>query len=321
MPLLSFMVPVYNRARVVGRCLDSVLRQDHADYEIVAVDDGSSDGSLDILHRYESERVRVFRHERNQGVGPACNTAIQHARGDWIARLDSDDELVDGSLARICGYLAALPDDVDSALFSVKLDDGTVSPDPPPGTEIIDYVGWIRFLERHIDKPHQFASCTRARTFGTVRMPETSGLEELYHFDFYKNFRSRVFPEVVHLYHQDAVNQLTRRVSAFDPARDATFVRDRADILERVIAQHGEALRRHGPGLYRQYASRLAVLEFLLGRRGRGLRLSVEAFRMQPLSLRDWIIPLLGLWGPRPLLWARSVRNRHARGLPEAPAR
>jgi glycosyltransferase involved in cell wall biosynthesis len=85
----SIVIPVYNRAKFLRQAIDSVLSQTFTDYEVIAVDDGSTDESLEILKSYGS-RIRVIRQE-NQGPEVARNTGVAVAQGEYIAFLDSDD--------------------------------------------------------------------------------------------------------------------------------------------------------------------------------------------------------------------------------------
>ena len=93
---LSVIVPVYNMA-AEGKlqfCLDSLLNQTISDYEIIAVDDASTDRSLEILREYEEkypDKVRVLAHEVNRRQGGAKNTGLKAAEGEWIGFIDSDD--------------------------------------------------------------------------------------------------------------------------------------------------------------------------------------------------------------------------------------
>lgn len=89
MPLFSIVIPTYNRARLLEETLASVFAQEETDYEVLVVDDGSTDDTLETLARY-GERVRVFQ-QRNAGPGAARNLGIQEARGDYVVFLDSDD--------------------------------------------------------------------------------------------------------------------------------------------------------------------------------------------------------------------------------------
>lgn len=89
MPLFSVVIPVFNRAALIRRTVDSVLAQEAADHEVIVVDDGSTDGTLDTLAAYGS-RIHVLE-QKNSGPAVARNLGIGQARGDYIATLDSDD--------------------------------------------------------------------------------------------------------------------------------------------------------------------------------------------------------------------------------------
>ena len=89
MPLTSVIIPVFNREQSLRAVLDSVLAQTCRDFELIVVDDGSTDGSLAIMKSY-GERIRPIS-QRNAGAGAARNAGIRAAQGRWIAFLDSDD--------------------------------------------------------------------------------------------------------------------------------------------------------------------------------------------------------------------------------------
>ncbi|HLP97530.1 MAG TPA: glycosyltransferase [Sideroxyarcus sp.] len=92
MPQVSVVLPVYNGEAYLAQALDSILAQSFADFELIAFDDGSTDGSLRLLRDYEARdrRVRVFTRE-NRGLVATLNESIDLARGAWIARMDQDD--------------------------------------------------------------------------------------------------------------------------------------------------------------------------------------------------------------------------------------
>jgi len=97
MPKVSIIVPVYNVAEYLRRCLDSCVCQTLADIEVIVVNDCSPDQRDEaIIRDYEREfpdKIRVFRHEKNLGLGEARNTAIRNAQGEFILFCDSDDFL------------------------------------------------------------------------------------------------------------------------------------------------------------------------------------------------------------------------------------
>lgn len=99
-PLVSVVIPVRNRARLLARALRSVLAQSHSDLEIVVVDDGSEDDPRATVASFEDSRIRLLRLAGAHGAGRARNEGIRAARGRWIAFLDSDDEWLPQKLER-----------------------------------------------------------------------------------------------------------------------------------------------------------------------------------------------------------------------------
>src|SRR5215210_566395 len=90
-PRISVVVPLYNKATFVRRTLNSIAQQTYTDFEVIVVDDGSTDGGAGIVLTEGDPRVRVVTQE-NMGPGAARNRGISEARGELIAFLDADDE-------------------------------------------------------------------------------------------------------------------------------------------------------------------------------------------------------------------------------------
>lgn len=106
-PAVSVIIPVYNAASTLSRAIDSALSQDGAAIEIVAVDDGSTDGSAEVLGRY-GDRIRVLS-QPNRGAGAARTAGVRAARGEFVAFLDADDEWLPGKVAAQLRRFAAEP--------------------------------------------------------------------------------------------------------------------------------------------------------------------------------------------------------------------
>jgi glycosyltransferase involved in cell wall biosynthesis len=92
MPLVSIIVPIYNAETYIPRCVDSILAQTFADFELLLVNDGSSDGSLDVCQQYAAKdsRVRVL-DKPNGGVSSARNLGLESAKAEWVMFADADD--------------------------------------------------------------------------------------------------------------------------------------------------------------------------------------------------------------------------------------
>lgn len=100
MPLISFIIPVYNVAPYIRECLDSILSQSEADYELCIVDDGSTDGSGIICDEYAGkfpEKVKLS-HQANQGVSVARNKCLDMSAGEYVWFVDADDYILPGAL-------------------------------------------------------------------------------------------------------------------------------------------------------------------------------------------------------------------------------
>ena len=104
--MISIIVPVYNAQAYLDACISSVLTQPFADFELLLIDDGSTDDSLRICRRWEADpRVHVTS-TANHGVSHARNLGLHQARGSWVMFLDSDDRLIDGALEKLMAMAA-----------------------------------------------------------------------------------------------------------------------------------------------------------------------------------------------------------------------
>ncbi len=103
LPKVSVIVPAFNAAQFIERALASALEQEGVDVEIIVVDDGSTDGTGDLVERLSKAdpRIRLLRLDRNKGPSVARNTALDAAEGEWIAILDADDAYCAGRLRRL----------------------------------------------------------------------------------------------------------------------------------------------------------------------------------------------------------------------------
>lgn len=104
-PLFSVVVPVYNAENYITRCIDSLLAQKFTDFEILLIDDGSTDHSSQICNDYATKhsQIRVL-HQANAGVSTARNAGIDRASGKWVCFVDSDDYVDDNFLAAFAGH-------------------------------------------------------------------------------------------------------------------------------------------------------------------------------------------------------------------------
>ena len=120
---LSVIVPIYNAENYLSRCLDSICLQTIEDMEIICVDDGSQDGSGEILKKYEKKdsRIRVIRQD-NMGVNAARKTGIRIAAGEYITFVDSDDWIEEGAFDYMVSILDRTNVDLLSSAYWMEFD-------------------------------------------------------------------------------------------------------------------------------------------------------------------------------------------------------
>jgi len=109
--LISILLPVYNSQLILPECLNSILAQTHHRFEVVAIDDGSTDDTPALLSAYSNKdsRIKVYRFEENRGIVEALNFGLEKCRGPWVARMDADDIMMPERLKIQLSYLAKHP--------------------------------------------------------------------------------------------------------------------------------------------------------------------------------------------------------------------
>jgi glycosyltransferase involved in cell wall biosynthesis len=138
-PTVSIIVPTYNRVDLLPRALDSVLAQSFGDFEVLIIDDGSTDDTERVVRDYEvlDSRVRYLRQPQNGGVAEARNRGLREAKGEFVAFLDSDDEWVAEKLERQVVRFRELPEHVALLYGGVREVYGESMAPPPPGRRAV----------------------------------------------------------------------------------------------------------------------------------------------------------------------------------------
>ena len=296
-PLFTVVITTYNRARIACRCVDSCLDQTFRDFELVVVDDGSEDETVELLKRYEHEQLRVLALPHNQGINSARQRGVEAAEGDWVVMVDSDWELLPATLQRLSEIIAGLPAEVRVVRHRLLWDDGTVTPDFVP-EEPFGYEGRLRWIEA--EGGNDAGRCIRREVFD--RTPYIDGrrgaMETLFELRLALNEKTLAVPDVLGKEHTDAPNSWLRSADASELIpRLYAEAPDMLWMAETTLAEHGEALAEHAPTHHRRMLRVAATQAFLLGRRQQGFRHARRALRRKPLDLLMLVTLLLGAIG------------------------
>jgi len=109
-PRISVVMPAFNAAAHVGAAVESILGQTYGDFELVVIDDGSTDGTAEIVGRHADPRIRLLRNPRNLGLIATLNRGLRECRGELVARMDADDISLPGRFAAQLRFLDAHPE-------------------------------------------------------------------------------------------------------------------------------------------------------------------------------------------------------------------
>lgn len=221
MPLISIIVPVYNAEHTIKRCVDSILAQTVTDFELLLVDDGSTDATPSILDDYErigGGQIRVF-HKPNGGAASARNLGIDHARGTWITFCDSDDRVLPTLLH---DYLAAPEADVRVQGLSMQWDtlksdfclpscryEGDERLAIAAGWDIV-YLGalWNKLYRASIITEHHLRLCTDVHD---------TGEDHIFNWQFFTASHSVQTVDKINYVYLENQQSITHRVTAGDP--------------------------------------------------------------------------------------------------------
>ncbi len=307
-PQFTVVIPVFNRPREIERALRSCLTQQYNDFEVVVVDDGSTDYTASAVRRYLDPRITLLEHAANRGVCAARNSGVRRARGEWIVFLDSDDELLPDALGVMARRTAQLPEHIQRLAFKYLHPDGKTSPSPDAPGEILDYRGYMRWADR-VERS-DFNNCIRRSTFAKVSLPEGRVYERIYHLDFAREYRTLMLPEVVARVHYDAPNRSTRASCLNEVRRQKAGATTALAGVEAILTRHGNALSQDAPKMYRSLLRQRVEYLLLAGRTVQGLRSGWNFMANYPCAASGWATICAGVMGPDALAFLRFLDSR-----------
>jgi len=313
-PFFSVLVTAYNRAQQVERCVKSCIRQTLQDFEIVVVDDASTDATEAVLAALDEPRLRIVRHEQNRGISPARATAVNHARGEWLVMLDSDWELFPHSLARLRTLIDGLPPGVRIIRSRLRWDDGCVGPTIMPTgiTGYRDRLLWHEALVAENAGRTDAGHCIHRSVFDMTNYFDArrGAMEALWELDLARVERSLWVADVLGLEHADAPNSHSRDSRATVIPRLLSEAPDSLWMAETMLHQHADGLARHAPRFRRLIMESAAREAFLAGHRLMGTRHTWAAVRAGGASPKLLATLLLGMMGPRALAQAKATGRK-----------
>ena len=321
---VSAVIPTYNRRSYIARAIDSVLSQTVPVDEILVVDDGSTDGTAELLEERYGGRVRIIK-QANTGVSGARKRGIQEAKGDWIAFLDSDDEWMPGRNAQLLEAVGHVPNDVAWIFGDMQVITDLGGDTTLFGEHGLSLTGCPQIFadSLSVQFPFQFGLLQASFIRRSVLLELncfTVGLRSdddlLAGFQVACRYRFAAIPAVVGKYYR------TSDLSASSVVVNGVYSADH--FRSRMLSFGGvvESGRRRPWNL--RYASEVQGFCRVLARRGSVSRkLVLQQFRYGGVSIKGIVFAVVGMLGRQGILaWDRLGRWRQERAaLQSLPTR
>ncbi|NJE76716.1 glycosyltransferase [Thermococcus sp. ES12] len=273
-PTVSVVIPTYNRSNLLKRAIESVLSQEFEDFELIVVDDASSDNTPEVVESIEDGRIRYVRLKRNSGGPVTRNTGIKKARGKFIALLDDDDEWLPNRLETQVRKLEDLGREfgvVYGGFYYVSQRDGRIL-----GKRLPKYRGDVyeRLLrENFIGSPTLLIRRECFKRTGLFDPKLTSSQDWDMWLRIAKHYKFEYVSEIVAKYYVHG-RQISFNMGKYIPGR------------ERFIRKHHDIWR--NPEVLSIHLSQMGLLLLLSGHPEKGLKYLIHSIAMAPFNLENY---------------------------------
>jgi len=276
----SIITPTYNRAHTLERTINSILKQNYQNFEMIIIDDGSTDKTSELMMQYkDNPQIKYINSSKNQGVNVARNIGFEHIANDvdWIALLDSDDEFFPDALDNMKRVIEE-NNRYNYYRFAEIYKEGKKSCFAKSDNFVADYSSTIRGEDVYGGWTATFHKSIIDNGF---KFNETvSGFESIDWFELSKKEKCLYSLRVVKLYQTDT-SSLTR-----PSKKDWNFYQNCKNGNELLFKNHGEDMEKFGSKFLPSTLYELGKLHIIMGEKRKGLRYTLKAVKHDPFNLR-----------------------------------
>lgn len=208
-PIFSIIIPTYNRAELLKRCLDSVVSQTFSDWEAIVVDNFSEDNTEEVVMSFNDDRVKYIKNHNYGIIAVSRNKALDLAKGNYICFLDSDDYWVSNKLEIILPYMKEY--DLVYHNYIKNYNDGVKHRHPNSNFYEIKECS-VNYIIQRGDPINPSCSCVRSNAVGSMRFDESKELFAVEDYDFflqliYKSIKIKFLPDALTYYDMSGCSQ------------------------------------------------------------------------------------------------------------------
>jgi glycosyltransferase involved in cell wall biosynthesis len=304
-PTVSVVTPTYNRAHLIGRALRSVLSQSFQDFEVLVMDDASTDDTAAVVRAFSDARIQHVHSEHRLGPAAQRNRGMARARGEFVAFQDSDDEWLLDKLEKQVQRLRELPEEVAVTQCAVLRHETS---------------GYVQRLANRLPRGREGSEVLRnnANTFTQAWLARKDALLSMGGFD--ESIRVSEDWEFLIRICQRFGFDCDERVLCIVYESPGSLVHQndhRLQGMERILEIHRSGMDRY-PEMISRNLYVLGRFHLMFGSAGRGRTLLIESIRKAPTNPRAWVLLGLSLAGTAVLRSIVSAvdKARHARPVP-----
>jgi glycosyltransferase involved in cell wall biosynthesis len=294
-------MPAFNRAYCIKDSIRSALRQKESNFEIIVFDDGSTDGTADVVRSIGDKRIKIGRDPKNRGVNFSRNRAIEMATGEWLVLLDSDDKLTENAFEVMKRDISELSEDVALIFYGTKdRASGKMKSHFHKKKGIVSYDEWVGELTLK----GEFLAMVRRKVFADEMFPEDMvAFEKYFWLKLFQKYKILIHNTVVRIYEADNNNRQTRQLMKPE------WAEPRARSYKKFLDAFGTDMRRVNPKLYAHYLCVMAHLYFLSGNKVEGRKALKLATQNAP-SLKTYGLIFTSYLGRWPFHLATKIAQR-----------
>lgn len=299
-PVISVIIPTYNRAQWLQQSISSALEQTYGNIEIIVIDDGSTDNTKELLANLKSHGIRYIGHSTNRGAAASRNTGIRAARGEFIAFLDDDDEWLPSKLKKQLDKFSTSSATVGvvytgSSLVSVR-SGKTIHSFSCPHSQDHREVDFLRTVTFSTSVPLIRKSCFRKAGLFDEALPGSQDMDMWIRLAVHYEFA--FIPEV-----------LVRRY--IHGGQISSTLKTKIEAKEKIYRKYFKVLSMH-PDVMAHHLWRMGILYCIDGNSAKGMRCFLKAILHYPAGkqlYRDFLLSLIVPQKHRRRLLSKSIAN------------
>jgi glycosyltransferase involved in cell wall biosynthesis len=289
-PKVSIIMAVFNRANTLPRAIDSVLSSVMLDWELIIVDDGSTDNSRMVIERYLAmdSRIRAAYHESNMHVHAAKNTGLDLMQGEWFTILDSDDEMVPDALSSMLQVLETVDPSIDA--ISCNCIDSTTGEYSGKG---LNNNQWVDFESLLTKCSGEYWGLTRSSLLNNERFNSKmrGGAEGILWWKISKTAKRYYLHKALRIYHTQGADRISK-TSKYN-------LKDRIGYYHEMAleTEYLALMKKYRPVDYASIQRNIALIMAIEGKR----KASIDAYReaKKNLSLAHRLAVIVSIFGGR----------------------